>query len=66
MGKGRRTKLEKFPTSFLAKGDLLGVETNIFTFNMTNGGLMFTTLVLMLQQVANGKGTVYNNISPEK
>jgi hypothetical protein len=28
MGKGRRTTLEKFPTSFLAKGDLLGVETN--------------------------------------
>jgi hypothetical protein len=42
IGKGTQTKLEKFLTSFLTRGDWLAIETNIATFDMSNSSRGFT------------------------
>jgi hypothetical protein len=41
IGKGTQTKLEKFLTSFLTRGDWLAIETNIATFDMSLTWLYF-------------------------
>ena len=42
IGKGTQTKLEKFSTSSLTRGDWLAIQTNIATFDMSNSGRGFT------------------------
>jgi hypothetical protein len=67
MAKGPKLALQDYSPSLLAASNLLAVETNISTFNMTGRGdaaaipflsVNFTTLVmtfLLLWEVANDK-----------
>ena len=42
IGKGTQTKLEKFLTSFITRGDWLAIETNFATFDVSNSSRGFT------------------------